>query len=212
LVADQLTTTWDATVGNLSTGYARTRIFLEAGDATNAVREFRTVCRVAVKKLYTEAATTYPPRYAKAGDWCAWMKELYVLAADIEKTLLAWEGGDAEAAKKAGEQLKALRVHFRTLREKTGQLAVNDYIFTFREEANRENPDLAALKTAKAAIDAAALCYHARTPPNPFKDAKDIWSTSINLILADDQLTPDELQPLRAATKAFYDAYGCHLE
>ena len=70
----------------------------------------------------------------------------------------------------------------------------------------------AALKTAKAAIDAAALCYHARTPPNPFKDAKDIWSTSINLILADDQLTPDELQPLRAATKAFYDAYGCHLE
>ena len=55
---------------SLSKSYARTLELLDEGKVAEAGANFQKEFVATVKKLYSEAAQTYPLRFKKAENWC----------------------------------------------------------------------------------------------------------------------------------------------
>lgn len=203
---------------SLSAGYETTFDLLEAGKRAEAAAAYRKGCLLTVKRLYSEAADTYPVRFAKIDNWCAWSKELYVLSVKADKAFqhaAADPPGKASAAPSDGEGrklLSALREHVHKLHEKTATQKANDYIYAFRREAMRDKPDARTLKTLRDALDEAPLSAKAKKNAGDYGKAKDAWAQGIDAILADGAVAPAEIGALRKSTDTFYRAYGVQFE
>lgn len=196
----------------LSESYAKTLVHLESDAATNAYTEFRTGARMTVKKLYSEAASVYPLRFARIGEWCVWTRELFKLSARIETSLAAVPAKGSAGWNESGDMLESLRKHFWTLHAKTETLAANDYIYAFRQAANKAEPDVAALKEAMKALGGAPASRTAKARPADYQKAKADWEKAVAQMLADDALGADEVKPLREAAETFYCGFGIQFE
>ncbi len=154
-----------------------------------------------VKKLYSEAAETYPVRYdQKIGDWCVWTKQLYILT---RKTEMAFAQGDTDGAK---ELMAALREHFYALHAESGFLKANDHIFRFMALLGEDEPSLASLRETEDLIRQADAA-----DKDGFTAARDAWLAAVSPMLEGDW-TPEKKAQLRDATVSFYQAYGVQFE
>ena len=105
-------------MSHLAESYLKTLVFLDGGQVEHAVLEYRKGYLANVKKLYSEAAETYPVRFSKAEHWCVWTKKLYTLSRQTEEAL---KRQDAEKALKLLEQA---RNHFYALHKEDEYLMV----------------------------------------------------------------------------------------
>ena len=71
----------------LAESHPKTLALLNDGKVEEAALEYRSEYLASIKKLYSEAAKTYPVRFSKAEHWCVWTKELYILSRKIEEAL-----------------------------------------------------------------------------------------------------------------------------
>jgi hypothetical protein len=65
LAAKKLDQLWDGWMIDLGHSYPKTLSLLEQGKLDAALTEYRTGCLASIKKLYSEAASTYPVRFSK---------------------------------------------------------------------------------------------------------------------------------------------------
>lgn len=206
MAAKELDTLWDGWVSTLSDSYEKTQAHLEANRVKEARDEFRTRFVPTVKKIYTEAPQTYPTRFAKINDWCAWVRTLYATSLTAERALA---GNDS--AKAAG-LLAALRDHFYNLHRETETLRVNDWIYAFVTAANTGTPAVGELKKMRDSVDKAELSVKAKANGDAFGKAMAEWQATVDAALKDGSLEASELQSIRTASEAFYRAFGVQFE
>ena len=186
----------------MSEGYVQTLDSLERGGSPDLTFEFRKGLVVPVKKLYAEAAETYPVRFSKVNDWCAWTKQLYILTRKAEDALAQGRMEDAK------QDLAALRDHLDALHNETGVIKSNDRLYAFWKALNADTPDLERLKALRKAIEEAEPSAKAKAEADAYEKAKSEWSTQVAPLLDGGALQPEQVKELRERTKTFYRAYG----
>lgn len=193
---------------DLGRSYTKTLSLLEKDKPGEALTEYRMGYLASIKKLYSEAASTYPVRFAKAKAWCVWTKKLYVLSVQTEKALRA------KKVKQVRELLAETRQHFYLLHEETETLNGNDWIYAFHEELGEKAPSVAALKKIMTQFGQAKPCLLAQDKNvQPLYDlAKDAWLEAVTQILKAKTLSDTDLATLREASGRFHKAYGLQFE
>ena len=159
-----------------------------------------------VKKLYSEAAKTYPVRFSKAEHWCVWTKKLYVLSRQTEEVM------KARNSEKALKLLEELRRHFYSLHEETETLHCNDLIYKFHTEAAQGEPSREQLQKIMEQLEKAEPSYLAKEKAEEYSKAKDAWKQVIMSLLDDGKIDSSEHDSLRKTTDAFYRAFGIQYE
>lgn len=191
---------------SLSEGYASTLDLLDKDQTEEAKGAFKRSVLLNVKKLYSEVAETYPVRYSKIEDWCAWSRQLYILT---RKTDMALDAGDAA---KARELLQGIRQHFYNLHQLTGMSKASDHIYSFFNALEANPPSFDKLKTEWDTLENAEPSLLAKSKPDEFKQTIEAWRQQVGLVLQGGSLTPEQINQLRAATEALYKAYGLQFE
>lgn len=197
---------WDESLAKMSASYVKTVGLLAEGKTKEAAAEYKDNYMPAVKKLYTEVSGTYPARYAKTGDWCAWARQTYVLSRQAENDL------DQDEGKAALEKLAALRKHFYELHEKTGLLRANDYIYAAHEKLAAGGAKPEEMKTLGEALAKAAPSVKAKAEAGDYQKAREAWSQQLAGALSDGQLSDAESKSLHAGIDKLNDAYGLQFE
>jgi hypothetical protein len=205
LAAQQLDQLWDGWMASLSTSYEKTMDCLAAAKPNEAREEFRTHFQPAIKKLFSEAADTYPVRFAKSKDWCTWTRNLLVLSTKTEKSLA---GGAPDAA----QSMASLREHFYKLHEETDTRSASDLIYALHVAAARDRPSVDELKSLRSALSKARPSARIKANPQAFAAAHQEWDGKVDAILKDGAIDSSELAALRAATDGFYRAFGMQFE
>lgn len=200
---DKLWSDWMAT---MSGSYVKTLDLLGANKMEEATKEFQQGFVTTVKKLYSQAASTYPTRFAKMDNWCNWAKQLYVLTREAEDALTG--GKKAEALKKLAE----LREHFNGLHEKTQTQKSNDYIHGFRQKVESGKARVEELKALMAALDKAEPSAKAKAEAEAYAKAKAEWSKEVSAILESGKIKRGEIKPLRQSTEKLYREFGIQFE
>ena len=190
----------------LSDAYRSAADGLKASPTTETTKRFRTRFVYTVKKLYSETSHTYPARFAKASDWCAWSKGLYTLTRTTED---AMQGGRWD---EAGEKLAAVREHVHRLHVETGVLRTNDFIHSFWMEIRRDSPDASALSRALEGLMKAPLSTSARREESTFRKALREWQAAVIPAMEDGAVSKEEIARLRGATEPLYTVYGTDFE
>jgi hypothetical protein len=206
LAAQQLDEMWDSQVSILNTSYPKTLELLSAGKAKEAYEEFHANFLQAVKKIYSEASTTYPARFSKIDDWCGWVKGLYVDSARADKALAV---GQCEDASKS---LAALREDFFKLHMKTGMLQVNDIAYAIRIEAVKDQPSADEIRNLSAKLADAKPSSKTRTTPAEFAGARGRFLQAVNSLVSGNKIESAEIKPLRDAADQLYKAFGIEFE
>ncbi len=197
---------WDGWMASLSASYAKTTELLEANKLREASEEYRTHFVPVVKKLYTEASTTYPPRFSKISDWCSWARGLYTMSVSGEKVLA---GGNAAACKRA---MEGLRAHFHRLHRESDTLGISDWIYAFRLATAGDRPTAETLRGLRDKIEGSQLMVKAKVDIEAFRAARAEWLGKVDPILQDGRIDAAELAKLRDATERFYRGYGTLFE
>jgi len=193
-------------MASLGESYVKT-LDLVAGDKLGeASGEFKKGFLQPVKKLYSEAAGTYPPRFSKVDDWCAWSKRLYLLTRKAENAL---RDGQTQQAR---DELSSLREHFYLLHVEAETQKSNDYIYAFLVKARAEQPDVAELNSIAAMVLNAEPCASTKADLDAYENARSTWSSTVSALLQDNRVEADELEPLRQATEQFYRNFGIQFE
>jgi len=193
-------------MASLSDSYAQTLELAKGEKWDQATAVYRQQFVPTIKKLYSEAAQTYPVRFKKIDDWCAWTRNLYLLTRKAEA---------AFADKKPQEalpHLAELRRHIHNMHVATEVLKTNDHIYAFQMETSKDTPAAKALKEARGALDGAQLSAKAKKNLDAYKEAKATWVAAVDPLLADGEIQPGERDALRAATDTFYRAFGIQFE
>jgi hypothetical protein len=206
LAAIELDKVWNETVTTMSTSYGKTLELLDAGKKEEARDEYRGNFLQAVKKLHGEAATTYPQRFAAAKDWCTWVKDLYATSVKVDQLLAA------QKAEEARPLLVSLRQAFYDLHEQTNTRSVNDLIHALRVEAAKEEPSAEKMRALRGELERAPASKASKAHAAEYAKARDAWAAKVEPILADGKVEAGEREALRAATEAFYRAYGMAFE
>jgi hypothetical protein len=206
VAAQQLDTMWDGWMVSLSASYAKTMELLDANKVREARDEYRMRFVPTVKKLYTEAPKTYPPRFAKINDWCSWAKGLYTMSLAGDKVLA---GNDVAASKKT---MEGLRAHFYALHRQAETLGVSDWIYAFRVATADAKPTADVLRGLRDKIDKAQLSVKAKVDVEAFRNARAEWLGKVDPILKDGTIDAAELTALRSATEKFYRGFGTLFE
>lgn len=195
-------------MGLMSEGYAGTLGSLDAGKAEEASRLFKRRCVQAVKKLYAEAAETYPVRFSGAEDydWCAWTRQLYVLTRRIEDAL---EQGRLD---EAIERLPGLREHFYGLHVEAKTLKANDHIYAYLRELLDDAPSLDDLVEIQEFLSKAEPSAKALAEGEAYERAKSRWTEAVGVIVDDGAIDSAELPALREASQRFYEEFGIQFE
>ena len=193
-------------MSSLATSYLKTLVCLEDGKLNEATLEYRKGYLANVKKLYSEAAKTYPVRFSKAESWCVWTKKLYVLSRQTENVLNTWD------SEKALKLLEELRKHFYALHKETETFHCNDLIYEFRTEATKSEPSKEQLERIMKQLEKAEPSYIARKKANEYTEAKNAWKKAITPLLDDGQIDSSEQDSFRKASEAFYRAFGIQYE
>ena len=190
----------------LSDAYRSATEALKTSPTDETTERFRSRFVYTVKKLYSETSHTYPPRFAKVSDWCAWSKGLYTLTRTTED---AMRGGRWD---EAGEKLAGIREHVHRLHVETGALRTNDFLYSFWKEARKESPDASALSRALGKLVGAPLSMGAKRDESAFRKALREWQAAVSPLIEDGALSRTEVVRLRDATEPFYMAYGTEFE
>jgi len=196
---------WDAWMVSLSDSYAKVLDELSAGRQKEAAAEFRGHFLQTVKKLYTEASQTYPTRFSKINDWCAWARGLYTLTMQADRALAA-------SSPDAPKLIESLRQHFYALHKETDTLSVSDAIYAFRVEAAATSPSIERLKSLRQAVSTARPSVKSRLDNAAFTTAQAKWAKTVDAALQQASLAPADLRTLREATETFYRGYGVQME
>jgi hypothetical protein len=206
LAAIELDKVWNASVTTMSESFVKTLDLMEAGKASEAREEYRPQFLQAVKKLYGEAATTYPLRFAAAKEWCVWQKNLYATAVKIDQFLAA---GKVQEAKTS---LLSLRQEFYDLHEQTNSRGVNDVIYLIHLEAMKAEPSVEKIQMLRGGLEFVPPSVASKADNAAYVKARDAWAAKLQPIVADGKVDASEREALRAATDAFYRAYGMAFE
>jgi hypothetical protein len=208
LAAKKLDQLWDGWMTDLGRSYPKTLTLLDQGKTGEALIEYRTGCLASIKKLYSEAAKTYPVRFSAAETWCVWTKKLYVISVQVDKAIRAKE------VKQAQSRLAEMRAHFYQLHQETGTLNSNDLIYAFYQEVFKAAPSSAALTEIMTQFGEARPCLLARDKnvEQLYALARDSWLKTVTLILKDESLSDADLATLRDASGQFYRVYGAQFE
>ncbi len=190
----------------LALSHCATLTFLDDGKVEQATLEYRKEYLGTIKKLYSEAAKTYPVRFSKAEHWCVWTKDLYILSRKIEEAL---KENDSEKALKLLEQARG---HFHSLHKETETLHCNDLIYEFRAEAAKEKPSPEKLQNIVKKLDAAEPSCIAKSKADEYSEAKDVWKKAIEPLISDDQIDPSQHDSLKKASETFYRSFGIQYE
>lgn len=193
---------------DLGRSYSKTLSLLEKDKPKEALAEYRAGCLASVKKLYSEAATTYPVRFSKAQTWCVWTKKLYVLSVKVDKAIRAKE------VKQAQSRLAEMRTHFYLLHQETLTLNSNDWIHAFHEEVGKDTPSVAELKKIITQFGQTKPCLLAqdKNVAQLYDLARDNWLKTVTPILKADTLSDEDLTTLRDASGPFHKMYGLQFE
>lgn len=159
-----------------------------------------------VKRLYSEAGSTYPVRFSKAEHWCVWTKKLYVLSRQTEEALKVRD------AKKALKLLEQMRGHFYALHKETETFHCNDLIYAFRAEAAKSEPSEEQLQGIVRRLEKVEPSCVARKKPKEYAKAKDAWKKAVAPLLNDGRIDSAEQDSLHKASEAFYRAFGIQYE
>jgi len=212
LAAARLDKLWDESMLQLSEGYAVTLSLVEEGKTEEAYDVFREDFVAPFKKLYSEAAEIYPLRFSKIEEWCKWTKRTYIWTRKTEDLLKGAEGGGEVDREEAVKYLLVLREHFYVMHREAKILKSNDYIYSFYKELLADEPELAALKAARDALDRADPSMKATAESDAFATAKSAWLGNVAPILDGPALAPAQLDQLRTSTGPFYRAFGMQFE
>ena len=193
-------------MNRLAISYPKTLAYLEDGKLKEAILEYRKGYLANVKKLYSEAANTYPVRFSKAEHWCVWTKRLYVLSRQTENVL------KAQDSEKALKLLEELRKHFYALHKETKTFHFNDFIYEFRTEATKSKPSKEQLEKIRKKLEKAEPSYLAKKKSKEYTEAKNAWEKAVMPLLDDGQIDSSEQDSLREASEAFYRAFGIQYE
>ena len=193
-------------MSRLAESHPKTLALLNEGKVEEAALEYRSEYLASIKKLYSEAAKTYPVRFSKAEHWCVWTKELYILSRKTEEAL---KKKDSKGALKLLEQA---RKHFYALHKETETLHCNDFIYEFRIEAGKDKPSAEQLKNIVKQLDEAEPSCIAKSRTEEYTKAKEAWKKTIEPLLSDDQIEPSEKDSLKKASETFYMAFGIQYE
>ena len=193
-------------MNRLAISYPKTLAYLEDGKLKEAILEYRKGYLANVKKLYSEAAKTYPVRFSKAEHWCVWTKRLYVLSRQTEKAL------KTQDSEKALKLLEEVRKHFYALHKETETFHCNDLIYEFRTEATKSELSEEQLEKIMKQLEKAEPSYLAKKKAKEYTEAKNAWKKAISPLLDDGQIDSFEQDSLREATEAFYRAFGIQYE
>jgi len=190
----------------LAESYVKTLDLLQEERAIEASQEFKRNFVQPVKKLYSEAAEVYPPRFSKVDDWCAWTKRLYVLTRKAENALRDGQTQQALA------ELSRLREHFYLLHVEAETQKSNDYIYAFLMRAQAEHPDAAELNSLATLVMDAEPCRSTGADADGYEKARSDWSSTVTALLEDGTIDADEIGPLREITYDFYRSFGVQFE
>jgi hypothetical protein len=193
-------------MNDLSESYAKSIDLLEQDKPAEAKEQFRSGFVTTVKKLYSEAAQTYPVRFAKAECWTAWTKKLYVLTRKAED---AFGKGDIVQARIL---LPELRRHFYDLHKSVGQQKSNDNIYAFLVLLDDDRISTEKLKTALESVESAELALKAKAETEAFTKAKTSWKQQVESVLSSGKVEKEQRDTLRVSTFALYKAYGIQFE
>jgi hypothetical protein len=206
LAAKKLDKLWDSWMSNLAGSYLKTLVFLDDEKVGQAALEYRKGYMANVKKLYSEAAKTYPLRFSKAEHWCVWTKKLYTLSRQTEEAL------KKEDAKKALTLLEEARKHFYALHKETETFHCNDHIYEFRMEALKSELSGKKLNDIMKRLDEAEPSCIARKKSKEYIEAKDRWKRDVTPLLDDGRIEESEQELLRKVSETFYRAFGIQFE
>jgi hypothetical protein len=206
LAAKKLDKLWDGWMINLAESYLKTLVFLDDEKVDQATLEYRQGYLANVKKLYSEAAKTYPLRFSKAEHWCVWTKKLYTLSRQTEEAL------KKQDAEKAMKLLEESRNHFYALHKETETFHCNDHIYEFRTEALKSELSGNKLDEIIKRLDKAESSCIAKKKSREYAEAKDIWKREITPLMDDGRIEATEQESLRKASETFYRAFGIHFE
>ena len=77
-----------------------------------------------------------------------------------------------------------------------------------RQQALKEKPDAEKLRAIRKALDVVPPPTKALKNLDDYLKTKEGWAKKVDRIVADGAVDPSELDTLRAASTAFYRAYG----
>jgi len=206
LAAQELDTVWDSQVSILNSSYAKTLDLLSSGKTKAAAEEFHVNFFPAVKKIYSEAPNTYPARFSKINDWCAWVKGLYLDSGRADKALSSGKTEDA------AKLLSTLRESFFKLHSETGTLQANDYVYAIWKEAAKDQPSAAEIKSLSAKLADAKPSSRTKKSKTDFAGACGRFQQAVDPLVADGKIDPAEIKSLRDASETLYKAYGVDFE
>ena len=203
-------------MGAMSASYGLTVDALTTGDASTASKEFKRAFVPNVKEFYATAAKTYPTRFSTIGNWCAWADALYVLTTRVNLVLARAESlsgaAEGQAVLEATRYLDGMRKHFFLMHNETKTLNCADIIYAFREKLMEDAPKPEVLARLRQALGTTGTTARTRANPAAYSKAVAAWAVEADAVLADGQVAPAELEPLRAATAALYKKYGRDFE
>jgi F0F1-type ATP synthase gamma subunit len=206
LAAKKLDELWDDWMNKLAESHLNTLNHINDGKLEQAESEYCREYMANIKKLYSEAAKTYPLRFSKAEHWCVWTKNLYKLSRQTEEALKA---RNSEEALKLLEQI---RQHFYSLHQETKTLHCNDLIYEFRKEATKSEPSAEQLGEIIKRLEKAEPSRIVKKKPDEFTTAKNEWQNTITPLLDNSEIAPSERDSLRKATETFYLKFGIQYE
>ncbi len=206
MAAAKLDKLWDSSMVKLSESYVKTSDLLADGKTEDAAKEFSTNFVVTMKKLYSEAAETYPLRFSQIDEWCKWTKRVYIWTRRTEEALKARKREDAE------KYLPLFREYFYVMHEESKVLKSNDHLYAFQKELTGESPSADALAKAKTAFEKAEPSMRAKAEPEAFESAKKAWLEQVGAVLQGGSLGSEQLEALRVATGTFYREFGIQFE
>jgi hypothetical protein len=206
LAAKKLDELWDGWMSRLAESHLKALNHIDDGKLEQAELEYRKGYVANVKKLYSEAAKTYPVRFSKAEHWCVWTKKLYTLSRQTEEVL------KKQDSEKALKLLEETRKHFYLLHEETETLHCNDMVYKLHAEAAQDKLSEEQLQKIIKQLEKAEPSYLVKEKSKEFAKAKNTWQSTITPLLKDGEIDSSELDSLREATELFYRAFGIQYE
>ena len=197
---------WGDWMTALSDSYIKSLDLLQKKKTEDAAKEFSQGFVATVKKLYSEAASTYPARFSKVDDWCTWTKNLYVLTRQAEDSL------GRGKKKEALGRLARLREHFDTLHVKAQVRKTNDYIYAFRRMLEKGKTEAKQVSGLLNALDKAEPSAKAKAKAEDYAKARAEWSKQVATAMEDGKILKRKLKKLRASTEKFYREFGIQFE
>lgn len=193
-------------MSRLAESHLNTLNHIDNGKLEQAEQEYRKGYMANIKKLYSEAAKTYPLRFSKAEHWCVWTKKLYVLSRQTEEVLKKRD------SKKALKLLEETREHFYLLHEETETIHCNDIVYKLHTEATQDKLSEEQFQKIIKQLEKTEPSSIAKEKAEEYIEAKNTWQKAIKPLLNDGEIDSLERKTLGDATEVLYRAFGIQYE